>query len=220
IGNRMIAGYSGQAREIILQGALPSQVDQALVRFGMPMGPFQMADMVGLDLGWRAAKMRGEGIDDQPDSGKIPFQLCEMERFGQKNGKGFYLYEEGSRVPRPDPEVEALIISMSKEMGYNRREIDDDEVLKRIVYALVNIGAQLLDDKIALRPGDIDIVYINGYGFPAYRGGPMHYADEIGVKNVYDDICAFQAEYGDFWKPAPLLKRLAEEGKSFASLQA
>lgn len=214
IGNRMLGGYTRQAGEIILHGALPEQVDKVIVDFGFNMGPFAMNDLVGLDLGWRARRMAG--TTDKPLTTIVPDKLCDLGRFGQKSNAGFYTYAEGSRQGQPDPAVAKIIEDTSAELGFSRREIDEEEILKRCLYPLINIGAQLLDDGIALRASDIDVVYIYGYGFPKYRGGPMYYADQVGLENVYRDILAFHQEYGDAWRPAPLLKRLAEEGGSFA----
>ena len=220
IGNRMLGGYTRQAGEIILHGALPEQVDKVIRDFGFNMGPFAMNDLVGLDLGWRARKMSGMKPEDRPLTAIVPDKLCDMERFGQKSGAGFYRYAEGSRQGEPDPQVAAIIEQTSKDLGIERREIGDDEVLKRCLYPLVNIGAQLLDDGIALRASDIDVVYVHGYGFPKYRGGPMYYADQVGLANIYRDILSLHQEYGDVWRPAPLLRRLAEEGSSFAEWDA
>ncbi len=219
IGNRILGGYTRQAGEIILQGATPYQVDKVIGEFGMPMGPFQMNDLVGLDLGWRARKLAGVKPEDVPITARVAEKLCELGRFGQKNGRGFYIYTEGSRAGQPDPEVVKLVEDTSAEVGIERREISDEEVLKRCLYAMVNEGARVLADGIALRPCDIDIVYINGYGFPEVTGGPMFWADKQGLDNIYRDIVKFHEEYGDFWKPAPLLERLAKEGKTFSSLQ-
>ncbi|TVS14794.1 MAG: 3-hydroxyacyl-CoA dehydrogenase [Gammaproteobacteria bacterium] len=218
IGNRMLAGYTRQAGEIILQGATPYQVDKVIGEFGMPMGPFQMNDLVGLDLGWRARKLSGMKPEDVPITARVADKLCELERFGQKNGRGFYIYQEGSRAGQPDPEVVKIVEETSAELGIKRREISDEEVKKRCLYALINEGARILEDGIAIRSCDIDIVYINGYGFPEVTGGPMFWADQQGLSNIYQDILKFREEYGDFWKPAPLLERLAKEGKTFASL--
>ncbi|MYA16747.1 MAG: 3-hydroxyacyl-CoA dehydrogenase [Gammaproteobacteria bacterium] len=218
IGNRMLGGYTRQAGEIILHGALPEQVDKVIVDFGFNMGPFAMNDLVGLDLGWRARKMAG--TTDKPLTTIVPDKLCDLGRFGQKTNVGFYTYAQGSRQGQPDPAVAKLIEETSAELGFSRREINEDEILKRCLYPLVNIGAQLLDEGVALRASDIDVVYIYGYGFPKYRGGPMYYADAVGLDNVYRDILAFHQEYGDAWRPAPLLKRLAEAGSSFAAWDA
>lgn len=221
IGNRMLAGYTRQAGEIILQGATPYQVDNVLLQFGMPMGPFQMNDLVGLDLGWRARKLSGMKPEDVPITARVADKLCEMERFGQKTNRGFYIYPEGSRAGQADPEVVELVEQTSAELGIIRQEIDDDEVLKRCVYALINEGARILQDGIAIRPCDIDIVYINGYGFPEVTGGPMFWADQQGLDNILADIKRYHEQYGgDVWEPAPLLERLVAEGKNFASLQS
>ena len=220
IGNRILAGYTRQAGEIILQGATPYQVDNVLLNFGMPMGPFQMNDLVGLDLSWRARKLSGIKPEDIPITARVADKLCEKERFGQKTSRGFYIYPEGSRAGQADPEVVALVEETSAELGIERRPIDDDEVLKRCLYPIINEGARVLEDGIALRPCDIDIVYINGYGFPEVTGGPMFWADQIGLDNILSDIKRFQQEYGGaVWEPAPLLERLVAEGKTFASLQ-
>ena len=220
IGNRMLGGYTQQAGSMILYGAQPQQVDRVIVDFGFNMGPFAMNDLVGLDLGWRARQMSGMKPEDRPLTAIVPDKLCDMGRYGQKTGAGFYQYPEGSRQGKADPLVAELIEGTSKELGIERRRIDDDEVLKRCLYPLINIGAQLLDDGIALRASDIDVVYIYGYGFPKYRGGPMYYADQLGIQNVYRDILALHQEYGDVWRPVPLLRKLAEEGSSFAEWDA
>ena len=221
IGNRMLGQYTRQAGEIILQGATPYQVDSVLNGFGMPMGPFQMADLVGLDLGWRARKLADTKPEDVPITARVADKLCELERFGQKNGRGYYIYQEGSRAGQPDPEVVQIVEETSAELGIERSPVDDAEVLKRCFYPLVNEGARLLEEGIAIRPCDIDIVYINGYGWPEPTGGPMFWADQQGLKNVYDDMLKFGELYGgDAWKPAPLLEKLAKAGKSFADYQA
>ncbi len=220
IGNRMLAGYTRQAGEIVLQGATPYQVDAVMQKFGMPMGPFQMADLVGLDLGWRARKLADMKPEDVPITARVADALCEMDRFGQKTNRGYYIYPEGSRAGQPDPEVVELVERISGELGIERGPIDDDEVLKRCVYPLVNEGARILEDRIAIRSCDIDIVYINGYGFPEVTGGPMFWADKQGLANVLDDIRRFQATYGDAWTPAPLLEQLAETGGTFSAWRA
>jgi 3-hydroxyacyl-CoA dehydrogenase len=221
IGNRLLAGYTRQAGEIILQGATPYQVDNVLLGFGMPMGPFQMNDLVGLDLGWRARKLAGMKPEDVPITARVADKLCELERFGQKNNRGYYIYPEGSRAGQADPEVVEIVEQTSAELGITRRKIDDEEVLKRCLYPLINEGARVLENGIAIRPCDIDIVYINGYGFPEVTGGPMFWADQLGLDKILADIKRFSQEYGgDIWKAAPLLERLVAEGKTFASLQA
>ena len=216
IGNRMLGGYTRQAALMILEGATPAQVDKVIFDFGLAMGPFTMNDMVGLDLGWRARKMMG-GTNEV--TARIPDELCELDRYGQKNGKGYYQYAEGDRTPRPDPEADAVIAKVSEDLGYARRDFSDDEILKRCMYPLVNIGAKLLEEGHALRAGDIDTVYVNGYGFPTYVGGPMWFADTQGLDNVLADMERFFEETGDeVWKPSSLLKKLVSEGKNFASL--
>jgi 3-hydroxyacyl-CoA dehydrogenase len=144
--------------------------------------------------------------------------ICELGRFGQKTGSGYYLYKDGSRTPTPDPVVEEIILKASKDAGIQRREISDDEILKRLVYPMINEGAKILEEGIAARASDIDVIWVYGYGWPIYRGGPMRYGDYVGLDNVYNTLLEYQAKWGDFWKPAPLLERLAKEGKSFADL--
>jgi 3-hydroxyacyl-CoA dehydrogenase len=217
IGNRMIAGYSRQAQLMLLEGAMPAHIDKVIYDFGMPMGPFAMADMVGLDLGWRARKMAG-GSNDV--TARVPDALCELGRYGQKNGKGYYLYKEGDRTPQQDPVAEEVIRKVCKELNMPTKEFSDEEILKRCIYPLINIGANILEDGMALRPSDIDTVYLNGYGFPAYTGGPMWYADQVGLDNILKDLERFHADLGEFWKPSPLIVRLVAEGKNFASLEA
>ncbi len=219
IGNRILAGYTRQAGEIILQGATPYQVDNVINAFGMPMGPFQMNDLVGLDLGWRARQLAGVKPEDVPITARVADKLCALGRFGQKTNRGYYIYPEGSRAGQPDPEVVGMVEATSAEIGIQRRPISDEEVLKRCLYPLINEGAKILEAGVALRPCDIDIVYINGYGFPEVTGGPMFWADQQGLDKVLADIRQFEAEYGEAWKPAPLLERLVREGKTFASLQ-
>jgi len=218
IGNRMLAGYTRQAGEMILQGASPYEIDRVIGDFGMPMGPFQMFDLVGLDLGWRARKLAKKPLSERPLTTLVPDKLCELERFGQKNGKGFYLYQESSRAGVADPEVIAIIEQTASELGIQRREFSDEEILRRCLYPLVNEGAHLLEEGIALRPGDIDIVYINGYGFPAYKGGPMFHADEIGLPSVLADLERFHKEIEGFPEPAPLLGKLVAQGRGFRDL--
>lgn len=218
IGNRMIGGYSRQASMMILEGAKPAQVDKVIYDFGLAMGPFTMSDMVGLDLGWRARKMVGGSNDI---TARIPDELCELGRYGQKNGKGYYRYESNDRTPLPDPEADEVIAKVAKELGFEQRDFSDEEILKRCIYPLINIGAQLLEEGHALRAGDIDTVYVNGYGFPAYVGGPMWYADAQGLDQVVADMERIHKETGDdFWRPASLLKKLASKGKTLASLDA
>jgi 3-hydroxyacyl-CoA dehydrogenase len=215
IGNRMLEKYGQQSLFLVDEGASPQQVDRALQDWGMAMGPFAMYDMAGQDIGWEIRKRR---YRERPDFvySRIADRLCELGRFGQKTGKGFYRYEAGSRKPIPDPEVDSLIEQYRREIGMRPRSISDQEIVERCIYALVNEGARLLEEGIALRASDIDMVYLTGYGFPPFRGGPMFYADCVGLRKVLDSILGFQKGYqGAQWKPAPLLVRLAREEKRF-----
>jgi len=215
IGNRMLEKYGQQTLFLIDEGASPQQVDNALRRFGMAMGPFTMYDMAGNDIGWEVRKRR---YRERPDFvySKFADRICELGRFGQKTGKGFYKYEAGDRKPVPDPEVDQIIEKHRAEIGVKPRQIPDDEIVERCIYALVNEGAHILEEGIALRASDIDMVYLTGYGFPPYRGGPMFYADTVGLDKVLASIQRFQKGYkGDQWKPAPLLVKLAKEGRRF-----
>jgi 3-hydroxyacyl-CoA dehydrogenase len=215
VGNRMLHQYGREAQFLVEEGARPQDVDGALYKFGMAMGPLAVGDLAGLDVGWRIRKefahLRKEG-ERHP---LVADALCEQGRYGQKTGAGWYKYDE-NRKAIPDPEVDALIEKLAGEAGIPRRTISEEEIIQRTQYALINEGAKILEEGIALRAVDIDIVYINGYGYPAWRGGPMWYADTVGLKKVYDRVAAFHAEHGELWTPAPLLKRLAGEGKTFA----
>ncbi len=215
VGNRILYPYRREALFLVEEGALPQQVDKVITGFGLPMGPFAMSDLAGLDIGWRVRKAQGKPKDERY-SGTVADRLCEQGHFGQKTGKGFYKYEAGSRTPVPDPEVESLIMQVSEELNIKRREISDDEILKRCIYPMINEGAKILEEGIALRSSDIDIVWINGYGFPIYRGGPMFYGETVGLKNVYDQICQYREVHGKLWEPAQLLKQRAEQGKGFS----
>jgi 3-hydroxyacyl-CoA dehydrogenase len=218
VGNRMLHGYSREANFLVEEGALPQQVDKVIYDFGFPMGPFAMGDMAGLDIGWRVRKRQAATRNPNLRYSPLGDKVCELGRFGQKTGAGWYRYEAGSRTPIPDPEIEALIIENSDRLAIERREVSDQEILERCMYPLVNVGAQLLEEGIALRSLDIDIIYIYGYGFPPYRGGPMFWADTIGVDKVYEAVSRYHEQHGPFWEPAPLLKKLAEEGKGFGDL--
>ena len=213
IGNRMLFGYTQQANMLLLEGALPNQVDTALESFGMNMGPFRMMDLVGLDLGWRARKLAKL---ETPLTNKIADALCEQERFGQKNGEGFYNYSDGSRAPNPAPENEEIYVKVAEDNGFTRRDISDEEIVDRCILGLVNEGAKILEEGVAQRSSDMDIVYINGYGFPIWRGGPMFYANSIGLDKVLEKINKFAEKDQDFWKPADLLVALANNGGKFA----
>jgi 3-hydroxyacyl-CoA dehydrogenase len=178
----------------------------------MPMGPFAMGDLAGLDIGWRSRKDRGI-------KSEIADALCEAGRFGQKTGKGYYKYEGGSRAPLPDPEVEKLIDETLLRLGRKKRVVSDEEILERMMYPMINEGARILDEGIAARASDIDVIWLYGYGWPIYRGGPMFYADQVGLKHIADRLSFYAKETNDpSLEPAPLLKRLAAEGKTFASL--
>ena len=220
VGNRMLHGYLREASFLVEEGASPQQVDEAIYDFGLAMGPFTMSDMAGLDVGWRIRKRQRaeQGPSNERYSGTVADRICELGRYGQKTGAGYYRYEKGDRTPRPDPEVERIVLEVAKEKGVRRREISDEEILKRCMYALVNEGARILEEGIALRPVDVDIIYVAGYGFPPYRGGPMFWADEQGLANVLADLRRFHAEYGAAWEPAPLIERLVKEGKGFRDL--
>ena len=209
VGNRMLHQRGLQAEKLILEGAAPHQVDRVLTDFGFPMGPFAMSDLAGLDVGWRIRKGRGV-------KAPVADRICELGRFGQKTGAGYFKYEKGDRTPIPDLEVEKVIVDVATSMGITRRAISDEEILQRLLYPMVNEGAKLLDEKIAIRPSDVDVIWVYGYGWPVYRGGPMFWADSIGLKALRDQLLEFKKQSGDtFWTPAPLLDRLASEGKGF-----
>jgi 3-hydroxyacyl-CoA dehydrogenase len=215
IGNRMLEKYGQQSLFLVDEGASPQQVDRALQNWGMAMGPFAMYDMAGNDIGWEIRKRR---YKERPAFvySRIADRVCELGRFGQKTGKGFYRYEPSSRKPIPDPEVDSIINSYRAEIGIKPRTIPDEEIVERCIYALVNEGAYILEEGIALRASDIDMVYLTGYGFPPFRGGPMFYADTVGLPKVLAAIERFQTGYqGGQWKPAPLLTRLARDARRF-----
>jgi 3-hydroxyacyl-CoA dehydrogenase len=217
IGNRMLESYVRQTFFMVEEGASPREVDNALEAFGMAMGPFRVADLVGNDIPWSIRKRR---YVEKPNIvySRIADRICELGRFGQKTGKGWYRYEPGRRDAIADPEVDALIAAYRKEKGITPRELGKDEIVERAIYALVNEGARILEEGIAQRASDIDVVYLTGYGFPRWRGGPMFYADSVGLYNVVDAIGRFaKASSADpgFWTPAPLLAKLASEGGTF-----
>ena len=210
IGNRMLFRYTAQANMLLLEGALPHQVDQALESFGLNMGPFRMMDLVGLDLGWRARKLSGKV---SPLHAKIGDELCEQDRYGQKSKAGYYNYSEGSRAPNPAPENEETYEKISSENGFTRREISDEEIVDRCILALINEGADILSEGVAQRAADIDVVYINGYGFPIWRGGPMHHANAMGLDKVIEKLEKYREITGnDVYKPSDMLLKLAKEG--------
>ena len=216
IGNRMLARYGAAAQGLINAGALPQQIDGALQKFGLAMGPFRMGDLAGLDIGWATRKRKAveAGVEMKPI---VADKLCEAGRFGQKTGAGWYRYEAGNRTPLPDSVTEQLIADYRAAHGITPRKISDEEIVERCIFALVNEGARILEEGIAARASDIDLVYLNGYGFPLHRGGPMLYADTVGLPQAVRSLRRFAAEPGAdaSWQPAPLLVRLAEEGRSF-----
>jgi 3-hydroxyacyl-CoA dehydrogenase len=215
VGNRMFGPYRREAQFLVEEGASIEAVDKALCTFGMAMGPLATGDLAGLDVGWR---IRKEYRHLQKPGIRQPFcedKLCELGRYGQKTGAGWYKYDE-QRRPASDPEVARRIAGWSTEACIPQRKIGAEEIVDRCLYALVNEGARILEEGFALRAADIDIIYLNGYGFPAYRGGPMWYADTMGLKKVYDRVCEFHKQHGEIWAPAPLLRQLAEQGKTFA----
>jgi 3-hydroxyacyl-CoA dehydrogenase len=207
VGNRMLAQRQREAQKLILEGATPSDVDRVLVDFGLPMGPFAMSDLAGLDIGWSAATSKRASIRDI---------LCEEGRRGQKTGAGFYDYDE-ARNAKPSAKVEGIIRDFAKSKGVEQRKIGDAEILERCIYPMINEGAKILEESKAQRASDIDIVWINGYGWPVYRGGPMFYADTVGLKTVLAKLKEFQAKFGEDFKPAALLEKLAAEGGTFTN---
>ncbi|MGE0344066.1 MAG: 3-hydroxyacyl-CoA dehydrogenase NAD-binding domain-containing protein [Porticoccaceae bacterium] len=218
VGNRMLHQRTREAMFLVEEGARPEQIDKVLYDFGFPMGPFAMADMAGLDVGYKVREERRKAGKIEPRESLWIDRIVEMGRHGQKTNAGIYRYEDG-RTPLPDPEIERLIAQCARDAGIAQRQISDQEILERCLYPMVNEGAKILEEGIAARALDIDIIWINGYGFPAYRGGPMFWADEIGLKTVCDAYQKYARQCGDtYWKPAPLLERLAREGKGFYDL--
>jgi 3-hydroxyacyl-CoA dehydrogenase len=222
IGNRMVEQYLRQAFFLLEEGASPQDVDRALEQFGMAMGPFRMSDLAGNDIGWAIRKRR---YVEKPQViySKIADRLCELGRFGQKTGLGWYRYVPGRRDALPDPEVDALIAAFRKERGIVPRKIAADEIIERCIYALVNEGARILEEGIALRASDLDLVYLTGYGFPMWRGGPMFYADTVGLYSVVRSMARFATQPGGdaaFWQPARRLAELAAAGKGFTTSAA
>jgi 3-hydroxyacyl-CoA dehydrogenase len=214
-GNRMLFAYRRQADFLLEEGATPSQIDRVLYDFGLPMGPYQMGDLTGLDVSWRIRKRqaatRPPGLRYSP----IADRLCERGRFGQKTGAGWYRYEKDDRTPLPDPETEALIRAVSEELGIRRRVVTDGEILDRCLHPLVNEGARLLEEGLVARAGDLDVIWIHGYGFPRHRGGPMHWAEETGLARVLATVERLHAEQGDLVRPSALLRARAAEGRGF-----
>ncbi len=217
VGNRMLAKRTRECGFMLEEGALPWQIDRVIYNFGFPMGPYQMGDMAGLDIGWRNRKAKFQTLTEREKKNTILDKICEMGHFGQKTGSGFYKYDE-KRNATPDPMIEELIINHSKDVGITRRTITDQEIVERAIYSMINEGAKILEEGIAARPLDIDVVWLYGYGFPVYLGGPMFYADTIGLGKVYDAILKYRDLVGaEYWTPSPLLEKLAKAGKGFYS---
>jgi 3-hydroxyacyl-CoA dehydrogenase len=204
IGNRILAARTRQAQAMLLEGAMPWDIDKVLYDFGLPMGPFAMSDLAGLDIGW---------FKETSKSSTVREVLCENGRRGQKNGRGYYTYDPETRAATPDPEVVELIKNFAIGKGIEQREVTDQEVLERLLYPMVNEGAKILDEGIAIRGSDIDVVWVNGYGWPVYRGGPMYWADSVGLAEIVDKIKHYgETLGGNHWNLSPLLERLATEG--------
>jgi 3-hydroxyacyl-CoA dehydrogenase len=220
VGNRMVFQYGREAEFLLEEGATPQQVDGALRNFGMAMGPFTMRDLSGLDIGQAIRKRQRATLPAHLDFPTVSDKLCAAGMLGQKTGAGYYRYEPGNRTPLENPELAPMLEAASREKGIERRELDEQYIIERTIYALVNEGAKILEEGIAQRSSDIDIIYLNGYGFPAFRGGPMFYADSVGLDKVLARVKELHARCGDWWKPAPLLEKLAAEGRTFTEWQA
>ncbi|WP_193165310.1 3-hydroxyacyl-CoA dehydrogenase NAD-binding domain-containing protein [Microbulbifer hainanensis] len=217
IGNRMLRHYAREAQLCMIEGGTPEQIDSVMQDWGMAMGPMAVGDLAGLDIGYKARQGLTDEQKGDPKTYCIADALVEMGHLGQKTGAGYYRYDPETRARITDPEVVEVIETQAKAHGVSRRAIDNSEILNRLTCALINEGSKILQEGIAQRPGDIDVVYVFGYGFPAYRGGPMQYADTVGLKRIHDTIVMFGQRYGEeYWTPAPLLKELAESGKTFA----
>ena len=218
IGNRILAVYGQAAHYMLEDGASPYQIDKALRDFGYPMGPFQVSDLAGGDIGWATRKRRAATRDPKARYVQIADRIAERGWFGQKTGRGYYLYPEGARIGTPDPEVEAIIDAERQRAGVTPREFSDEEIVRRYLAAMINEGANVVHQGIALRPLDVDVTFVHGYGFPRYRGGPMKYADTVGLPKILADIREFAKEDPIFWQPSPLLVDLVEKGQDFSSL--
>ncbi len=216
VGNRMLYGYGRENQLLLLEGAAPETIDRTLYDWGMAMGPNAVGDLAGLDVGYKVRQERSD-LPDDPRFYRVADLLAEQGRYGQKTGRGMYLYEPGSRTPIPDPEVRELIRNEARRQGIEQRDIQPAEIVERCIYALIVEGARILEEGIALSSGDIDVIWINGYGFPRHRGGPMHYADHVGLDAVYRKVCEFRERFGPmYWEPPDLLKSLARDNTSFA----
>jgi len=219
VGNRMMLPYMYEAQFLVEDGATPEQVDRVLTTFGMAMGIFAVDDLGGLDVAWRIRRELNQFSEPGARRPLVADALVELNRLGQKTGKGWYKYE-GGRTPIPDPETTAVIDRVTAGAGIRRRRVEDDEIRERTIYALINEGARLLEEGVAMRAADIDVIYLTGYGFPGFRGGPMFYADKVGLPKVLERVSAFHGELGERWKPAPLLERLVKEGRTFRDYDA
>ena len=218
VGNRMLYGYGRESQFLLLEGAPAEQIDGVLQEWGMAMGPHAVGDLAGLDVGYKVRQERTD-LPDDPRFYRVGDLLVEAGRFGQKTGKGIYLYEQGSRAPIPDSEVQAMIVREAKLLGVEQREIGAEEIIQRCIYALIIEGARVLEEGVSPRSADIDVIWTNGYGFPRHRGGPMHYADEIGVQRVYEIVCEFRDRFGEvYWEVPKLLEELASNGGKFSEL--
>jgi 3-hydroxyacyl-CoA dehydrogenase len=217
IGNRILAAYGREADFLLEEGATPWQIDRVLTGFGFPMGLFAMRDMAGLDVIWRIRQQENATRPAHLRYSPIADRICEMGRFGQKSGRGYYLYE--GRSATPDPQIEALIVQASAELGIARRVIADEQILNRLLCAMANEGARILDEGVARRAGDIDVVYASGYGFPAHRGGPLGWAQETGLRAVHESVVGYQLLHGDYWRPAQGLTSAAASGSGWDSAE-
>jgi 3-hydroxyacyl-CoA dehydrogenase len=217
VGNRMLSKRSREGMFLLEEGATPWQIDKVLVDFGFAMGPYQVSDLAGIDVQYAARRARWNLLSEREHQANIVDQLYALGRYGQKTGAGYYTYDD-KRKATPDPFIEDLIARHSEARGITRRPIDETEIRERLIYVMINEGAKILEEGVAARPHDIDVIWLTGFGFPVYLGGPMFYADQIGLKTVYDALLKYEALVGsEFFKPAPLLERLALEGKGFYS---
>jgi 3-hydroxyacyl-CoA dehydrogenase len=217
VGNRMMLPYMYEAQFLVEEGATPEQVDRVLTEFGMAMGIFAVDDLGGLDVAWRIRRELNQFSEPGARKPLVADALVEMNRLGQKTGKGWYRYD--GRTPTPDPEVLALVQRVTSAAGISRRTIGDDEIRERTLYSLINEGARLLEEGVAMRAADVDVIYLTGYGFPAFRGGPMFYADAVGLPAIHERVSAFHRELGQRWAPAPLLERLARRDGGIGSFR-
>jgi 3-hydroxyacyl-CoA dehydrogenase len=218
VGNRMLYGYGRENQRLLLEGAAPAYIDRVLYDWGMAMGPNAVGDLAGLDVGYKVRQERTD-LPDDPTFYRVADMLAEQGRYGQKTGQGMYLYEKGSRSPVPDPEIQEMIRAEAKRLGIEQRKISEQEIIERCIYALIIEGARILEDGIATRASDIDVIWINGYGFPRHRGGPMHYADSIGADKICEAISRFRKRPGlEYWNAPDLLKNMVKNRSNFAEL--